>query len=342
MSEIKISVIIPTYNSQQTLECTLKSIVEQSIGREKVEILVVDGGSGDQTISIAQKYGAIVLKNEKKLPEIAKQIGFLHAKGKYGMFLDSDESMKNRHSFERRIEFLEKHQDIKNFVSTGMICKEGERALIRYTNHVADPFSFFVYRYNGCNRCEDLPKHYQYKKEGHAFLFYFKEHDVLPLFDAAGNMFEMEYAGELYEKAENKENFVATIFDSMVYETRCAAIFDDDFVVHKPGMTARVYFDKLKWRVKNNVFPEKNEAIGFATRRGKSDKLQRRQYLFVPYCLFILPVLFDSIYQAVRNRDIIFLAHIIFAEYTFFWIAIYMAAKILKIPVTENKGYGKK
>ena len=55
MSEIKISVIIPTYNSQQTLECTLKSIVEQSIGREKVEILVVDGGSGDQTISIAQK-----------------------------------------------------------------------------------------------------------------------------------------------------------------------------------------------------------------------------------------------------------------------------------------------
>lgn len=342
MSEVKISVIIPTYNSEQTLECTLKSITDQSIGREKVEILIVDGGSTDQTIFIAQKFGAVVLKNEKKLPEIAKQIGFLHAKGQYGMFLDSDESMKDLHSFERRIDFLTEHPHIKNFVSTGMICKEGERALIRYTNHVADPFSFFVYRYNGCNRCEDLPKHYQYEKEEQAFLFTFKENDVLPLFDAAGNMFEMEYARSLYEKADNKENFVATIFDSMVYETRCAAVFEDDFVVHQPGMTAKVYLSKLKWRVKNNVFPEKNEAIGFATRRGKSNKLQKRQYLYVPYCALILPVLLDSIYQTIKNRDVVFLTHIIFAEYTFFWIAIYMAAKILKIPVGQNKGYGKK
>ena len=72
----KFSIIMPTLNSEKTIEHALKSIREQEYDQELIEILVVDGGSSDCTLSIAQKYNAKILHNKKKLPEIAKEIGF--------------------------------------------------------------------------------------------------------------------------------------------------------------------------------------------------------------------------------------------------------------------------
>ncbi len=39
-----ISIIMPTFNSERTIENTLISIRNQSYNKEKIEILVIDGG----------------------------------------------------------------------------------------------------------------------------------------------------------------------------------------------------------------------------------------------------------------------------------------------------------
>ena len=54
-----ISVVIPTYNSEKTLEKSLKSIREQSFNQEEIEILIIDGGSTDNTLEIAKKHAII-------------------------------------------------------------------------------------------------------------------------------------------------------------------------------------------------------------------------------------------------------------------------------------------
>jgi len=51
-----ISVIIPTYNEENYIEKSLKRLSNQTISRNKYEIIVVDGGSKDKTVKIAKKY----------------------------------------------------------------------------------------------------------------------------------------------------------------------------------------------------------------------------------------------------------------------------------------------
>ena len=55
MKNIVITVVMPTYNSEHTIEKALQSIRNQTYPQDSIEILVVDGGSTDKTLSIAQK-----------------------------------------------------------------------------------------------------------------------------------------------------------------------------------------------------------------------------------------------------------------------------------------------
>ncbi|MBL7085732.1 MAG: glycosyltransferase [Candidatus Cloacimonetes bacterium] len=46
----KVSVVIPTYNSERTLGMCLESIRKQGYPRNKIEIIIGDGGSTDRTL----------------------------------------------------------------------------------------------------------------------------------------------------------------------------------------------------------------------------------------------------------------------------------------------------
>ena len=54
MAKPKLSIIIPTFNSEKTLRNTLHSVVNQQYN--PIECLIIDGGSTDTTISIVQEF----------------------------------------------------------------------------------------------------------------------------------------------------------------------------------------------------------------------------------------------------------------------------------------------
>ena len=64
--EIFFTIVMPTYNSERTIGKALKSIREQKFDQDEIEILVIDGGSSDKTIDIANRYKATILLNEKR------------------------------------------------------------------------------------------------------------------------------------------------------------------------------------------------------------------------------------------------------------------------------------
>jgi glycosyltransferase involved in cell wall biosynthesis len=82
-----VSIIIPTKDSEATIELCLRSIKAQTY--LNIEIIVVDNFSRDRTVAIAEKYGAKVFL---KGPERAAQVNFgvVQAKGKYVYRVDSD------------------------------------------------------------------------------------------------------------------------------------------------------------------------------------------------------------------------------------------------------------
>ena len=94
----QISIIVPTFNVEKYIRQTLDSIVNQSIGLENLEVIIVDDCSTDKTGEIIDEY-AIRFENFMAihLPENSgsagkpRNVGLEKVTSDYVMFLDSDD-----------------------------------------------------------------------------------------------------------------------------------------------------------------------------------------------------------------------------------------------------------
>ena len=94
----KVSVIIPTYNSERYIERTFNSLMNQSIGFENIEVIVVDDNSSDNTKTILKnlelKYDNIkcfYYEDNSGSPSRGRNTGIDLASSNYLMFLDHDD-----------------------------------------------------------------------------------------------------------------------------------------------------------------------------------------------------------------------------------------------------------
>lgn len=89
-----ISIIIPLYNNEEFIEQCLDTLLDQTF--KDFEIIVVDDGSSDNSLIIAQEYESKhdfikVLQQENQYAGVARNLGMKHAQGEYLLFLDSDD-----------------------------------------------------------------------------------------------------------------------------------------------------------------------------------------------------------------------------------------------------------
>ncbi len=84
-----ISVIIPALNEQEHISSCLESLAQQDY-RGRLEVIVVDNGSTDDTVAIAQSLGAKVAKQPKRGIAWARQRGFEVAVGDIIASTDAD------------------------------------------------------------------------------------------------------------------------------------------------------------------------------------------------------------------------------------------------------------
>ena len=87
---MKVSVVIPAYNAQQTIAEAVEQSVAQAKGPMEVEVVVVDDGSVDDTAKIAESAGATVIKQENAGPASARNKGWGSASGNLICFTDAD------------------------------------------------------------------------------------------------------------------------------------------------------------------------------------------------------------------------------------------------------------
>jgi len=94
MIQKKVSVIIPSFNSGQTIERAFRAINVQTLKNLISEIIVVDSSSDNNTKEILSRYKSEEIKvidaGIKVMPAISRNIGASHAKGELLLFLDAD------------------------------------------------------------------------------------------------------------------------------------------------------------------------------------------------------------------------------------------------------------
>lgn len=95
MNNIKISVIIPTYNRKKLLEYTLKSFEQQTMNKEEYEIIVCDDGSNDDTFELTKSYEEKINikycyhKHDSFRVALTRNMGINIARGEVCVFIDS-------------------------------------------------------------------------------------------------------------------------------------------------------------------------------------------------------------------------------------------------------------
>ena len=109
---MKISVVIPAYNAEQTIGRTLDSVLAQT--RAADEIIVVDDGSADASADVIRSYGDKVrlIQQENAGVSVARNAGIEAAAGDWIAFLDGDDEWLPD-KLKLQAEHLQRHPDLR-------------------------------------------------------------------------------------------------------------------------------------------------------------------------------------------------------------------------------------
>lgn len=331
-----ISIIMPTLNSAKTIKLSLESIKKQDWPADKVEVLVCDGGSKDETRQIAKEYGCRIIENPLVMPECAKHVGLLNAKGSIGVYLDSDEVFKNPRALRKRVEFFAANKDSHFLLMGGYEKPAGTTVINDYVNNFSDPFSYFMYGVSADYRyyLSSLARRYQTASDHQDYrLFRLRDNDALPLVDlCAGNTVDLDFVRENFSKEMKDVSIIPNMFTLVMMKTRRFGVLKDDVTIHYTGGTWRKYVNKLRWRVVANLFYVDKVGVGFANRDVFSPTwFKLKKFLFIPFGLTIVLPLLSSIYSAIARKLPVSLMQAPLAFYTAIIIVYYSALKLIGV-----------
>jgi glycosyltransferase involved in cell wall biosynthesis len=129
--KVKLSIIIPNYNSSKSIGDTLDSLIDQRV--PIYELIVIDDASTDNSLKlIKKKYPKVkIYENKKNLgAAFARNLGIKKSNGDYILFVDADVVL-SKNTLSRMIKTI-KHADI---VFPKIVYKNG---LIMYPNSKQD------------------------------------------------------------------------------------------------------------------------------------------------------------------------------------------------------------
>lgn len=95
-NNICVSIILPIYNAQKYLTRCLGSILSQTMSQDNIEVILVNDGSSDLSVSICNEYAYIydnfrVVHKNNGGAASARNAGLQIAKGEYVAFVDPDD-----------------------------------------------------------------------------------------------------------------------------------------------------------------------------------------------------------------------------------------------------------
>ena len=144
MDKPTVTIVIPAYNSAKTIAHAIEGCLKQDYSSDKLEIIVVDDGSIDNTKGIVDRYNVRYIYQHNQGPAAARNNGWKHANGDIVAFLDSD--CIPRKYWIRKM--------VNNYTSPSVVCVGSRYGIANRKNLLACCIFFeFIVRY------KRMPRH---------------------------------------------------------------------------------------------------------------------------------------------------------------------------------------
>lgn len=151
---MKLSIVIPVYNTEKYLEKCLASCVNQEVEKADYEIVVVDDGTKDNAMAIALRYqenypNIKIFSQENAGLSAARNMGLSHCSGDYVWFVDSDDYIEEG-SLSLIFNKIEENPDV--------ICIQAKRSdeetpRNRFSDNVKNGYDVLLHSFDDWDRC---------------------------------------------------------------------------------------------------------------------------------------------------------------------------------------------
>jgi glycosyltransferase involved in cell wall biosynthesis len=298
-----ISILIPTLNSERVLGLCLESISNQDYPKEKLEVLVVDGGSTDKTLETAGKYGARIYNNPLKTGEAGKAIALKHAQGELVALIDSDNILPDKNWLRRMIEpFLD--PEIIGSEPWEFTYRKEDGFIDRYCALLGmnDPLCHFLGNYDRLNtlmgKWTNLPVEQEDRKD---WLKVTLRSELIPTIGANGTILRrgilLSHRGSV-----NIDSyfFDIDIIASLSAEKSVKFAKVKIGIVHLYcGFSLKTFFRKQERRIRDYCY---YQAAGLRQYPwGKQNRLGLFKFIFA--CTTIVPLIYQSLRGYVKKPD---------------------------------------
>lgn len=169
-----VSVIIATFNSEKTIARCLASVRDQQYPQDKIDIILADGCSSDNTLKIAQEFNVHIISIPPMLQnaEYNKGVAVRKARGDLLLMIDHDNVLPHTRWLSSMIVPLLKHEDVVGVETLRYHYDPSSSLLDRYFAlfGAGDPLAFYLGKadrlsflyssYNLYGKAKDFGKYY--------------------------------------------------------------------------------------------------------------------------------------------------------------------------------------
>jgi glycosyltransferase involved in cell wall biosynthesis len=295
---MKLSIILPTYNNDQTIKECLTSIFNQDFPTEDFEVLFLDGGSSDNTLRIADKFPVKILENKKRNEEAARILGISKAKGEILCFIDADNILLDKNWFTKMLQPFEE-KEIAFADTLYYSYRKKDKWGVKYQALIGgdDPFVMYMGYYSRWshipNNWTDYP--YELLEEDKIYMkVKLRNKNLVPAIGSNGFLVRKKIAKEFIKESFIHSDFIYELINS---GHNCFAKVKTGIVHNQP----KFFPNKIR-RVQRRNSGEVDIKYQYGTT--KKDILKSALYVSL-----VLPVLFDTIKGFLRKPEAAWLFH---------------------------------
>ena len=294
-----ISIVIATYNEQKNIFKFLTSLTMQNYPRDRLEIIIVDGGSTDGTIEIAKKFKVKIIINKNKFAEPGNRYAIQKAKGELILVLSVDNYFPVNDSISK-LQFVFKQGDI-DIAIPKQDSDNNDSFITKYINTFSDPFTHFVYGYASNSRTFDLVYNKKQNNENYD-VYDFHTSKLRPIIALAQGIMIRK---ELVIKDSSIDDII--LLHNLIRRDVNIAYIYTVRLIHHTVSDLPHFYKKQCWRV-NNALQKRN--FGINSRSTTLTGFQRLKIILYPlYSLSIIFPVIYSIYHLIKDKNALWIYH---------------------------------